>query len=122
MRVKSKLTGKITLLLLFPIVIWAFAASGKGGEKIKVIDPSHTCMGSNMAQEKAQNFVEVDGRKYYGCSSMCIVNLKENPNFRYSLDPVSGKRVDKALAIVAARSGGDLLYFESDKTLKSYRE
>lgn len=79
-------------------------------------------MGSNQAQEKAQNYALVDGRPYYGCTDMCIANLKQNPGFRYGLDPVSGKRVDKARAIVGAKKNSQLLYFETEENFLSYRE
>ena len=79
-------------------------------------------MGSNQAQEKAQDYAMVDDRPYYGCTDMCIANLRQNRGFRYGLDPVSGKRVDKARAVVGARKNGQLLYFESEENFLSYRE
>ena len=108
--------------LLVPLIVWLIVAARGSEPELKLIDSSHTCMGSNQAQTEAQDFAEVEGKRYYGCSKMCIVNLKENPNFRYGIDPVSGEKVDKASAIVATRPGGELLYFASEKTFRSYRE
>lgn len=120
MKMKLQSTGikQAVLFLLVALSVWAVIGSTGSEAGLKLINPSHTCMGSNQAQKRPQAFAEVEGKRYYGCSKMCIVNLKKNPNFRYGIDPVSGKRVDKASALVAARPGGELLYFESEKTFR----
>ena len=110
------------ILFILPLAVWVLVESARGESALTRVASSHTCMGSNQAQEKPQDYALVDGRPYYGCTDMCIANLKQNPGFRYSLDPVSGKRVDKAWAIVGARKNGQLLYFESEENFLSYRE
>ncbi len=110
------------LLIIAPIAAWIIMGAGGNKAGLTIIDPSHTCMGSNMAQAKAQNYADIDGKRYYGCTNMCITNLKENPGFRYGIDPVSGKRVDKATALVAKQSHGALLYFEGEETFRAYKE
>ena len=117
-KLQSTLIKKAGLLLLLPLIAWAVIGATGSKTGLKLIDPSHTCMGSNQAQERPQAFAKVEGKRYYGCSDMCIVNLKKNAGFRYGVDPVSGKRVDKATAIVAAMPNGQLLYFESEKTFR----
>ena len=37
-----------------------------------------------------------------------------------SVDPVTGKQVDKAKAVIAAQEDGRVFYFESDETLAKY--
>ena len=110
------------LLILVPLAIWTLIEAGRKDAGIIRIASSHTCMGSNQAQEKAQNYAIVDDKRYYGCTDMCIANLKQNWGFRYGLDPVSGKRVDKATALVGARKNGQLLYFETEENFLAYRE
>ncbi len=110
------------LLIIAPIAVWIIMGAAGSEAGLKIIDSSHTCMGSNMAQAKPQNYADIDGKRYYGCTNMCIVNLKENPGFRYSIDPVSGKRVDKATALIAKQSHGGLLYFEGEKTFHAYEK
>lgn len=110
------------ILLLVPLAIWGIVEAGRSEPALIRIASSNTCMGSNQAQEKAQNYAMVDGKSYYGCTDMCIANLKKNTGFRYRRDPVSGNRVDKALAIVGAKKNGQLLYFESERNLLAYRE
>ena len=119
---RARCIKQALMFLFIPLTVWAVIGV-KGSEAgLEKIDPSHTCMGSNQVQEKPQAYAEVGGKRYYGCTDMCILNLKQNPGFRYGLDPVSGKRVDKATALVAARQNGELLYFESEKTFRAYRE
>jgi YHS domain-containing protein len=121
-KLQSALIKKTAPFLLLPLIVWLLATTRGDEPELKLIDPSHTCMGSNQAQTEAQDFAEVEGKRYYGCSKMCIVNLKENQSFRYGIDPVSGEEVDKASALVASRPGGDLLYFASEKTFRAYRK
>jgi len=110
------------ILLLVPLAIWGIVEAGRSEPALIRIASSNTCMGSNQAQEKAQDYAIIDGKPYYGCTDMCIVNLRQNAGFRYGRDPVSGKKVDKATAIVGARKNGQLLYFESEKNFLTYRE
>ena len=122
MRIKLQYTHikKASPFLLIALIVWGVIGSAGSEAKLKIIDSSHTCMGSNQAQKKAQDFAEVEGKRYYGCSKMCIVNLEQNPTYRYGIDPVSGRRVDKANAIVAARPSGERLYFESEETFRAF--
>ena len=110
------------ILFLLPLAIWILVETGRKDAGIIRIASSNSCMGSNQAQEKAQDYAIVGGKPYYGCTDMCIANLRQNPGFRYSRDPVSGKKVDKAIAIVGAKKNGQLLYFESEKNFLAYRE
>ena len=110
------------VLFIVPLAIWALVETGRSETGLMRIVSSNSCMGSNQAQEKAQNYAIVDGKPYYGCTDMCIANLRQNAGFRYSRDPVSGKKVDKATAIVGARKNGQLLYFETEENFLSYRE
>lgn len=52
---------------------------------------------------------------------MCKGRLARDPSSRSAKDPVSGKLVDKAKAIIAKRPSGEVLYFESRDTLARYR-
>ena len=68
--------------------------------------------------------VEVDGKVYYGCCEGCKTTLKINPQARMSLDPLSGKEVDKATAFIApvSRNNPNVLYFESKENYEKYRQ
>ena len=117
-----KIIRTLPPLFLTALIVWVVIGSGESEAELKRVDPSHTCMGSNKETGKPEAFVEVDGKRYHGCSEMCIVNLEKNQNFRYGIDPVSGNKVDKATALIGARPNGDLLYFESEETFRTFRE
>lgn len=122
MKIRPRIVYTIPFLLL--TALFALSAGGftKESEAIARTEPSHACMASNRDTGRPQAFTEVEGKRYYGCSEACIANLGENAAFRYSIDPVSGRRVDKALAVLGAKPGGELLYFESEETFRAYRE
>jgi YHS domain-containing protein len=64
--------------------------------------------------------VLVDGKTYYGCCKMCEARLKQEARLWSSVDPVSRRTVDKATAVIARDLAGDVLYFESEESLRSY--
>ena len=86
----------------------------------KVADRSLVCMVNDMDMGKAQIPVTVEGRTYYGCCAMCKERLTKDAAVRSAIDPVSGKSVDKAKAVLGKRPDGSVLYFESEKNLREY--
>jgi YHS domain-containing protein len=86
----------------------------------KVADRSLVCMVNDMDMGKAQIPVVVEGQTYYGCCAMCKERLAKNAAVRSAIDPVSGKSVDKAKAVIGKRPDGSVLYFESEKNLREY--
>ena len=86
----------------------------------KVNDPSLVCMVNDMDMGKAQIPVVVKGETYYGCCAMCKERLAKDAAIRTAVDPVSGKKVDKARAVIGKRPDGSVVYFESEKNLRQY--
>jgi YHS domain-containing protein len=86
-----------------------------------VSDTSQVCMVNNQFMGRAQIPVEVGGKTYFGCCEMCKKRLADNPAARAANDPVSGKPVDKAMAVIARRATGEVLYFESTENFERYR-
>lgn len=86
----------------------------------KVADRSLVCMVNDMDMGKAQIPVVVEGRTYYGCCAMCKERLSKDAAVRAAMDPVSGKKVDKAKAVIGKLPDGSVLYFESEKNLREY--
>ena len=83
-------------------------------------EPQLVCMVNDRLFDKQQIPVEVENRTYYGCCQMCKQALTERPELRAANDPVSGKPVDKAKAVIGALADGSVLYFESEKTFAEY--
>jgi YHS domain-containing protein len=88
--------------------------------KVERVEAKKVCMVNDAVFPSDQIPIEVKGRTYYGCCEMCKGRLSNDPQVRWAVDPVSKKRVDKALAVIGAKPDGKVLYFESEKTLRQY--
>jgi YHS domain-containing protein len=103
----------ILLVLFFAVAAFGDAVIKPVGKLTKV-EPKTVCMINEQAMGKDQIPVEVEGRTYYGCCEMCKKALSTDAAKRVSFDPVTGKQVDKATAVIAAQEDGRVFYFESD--------
>ena len=84
------------------------------------VEPQYVCMVTNKLYPKEQIPVEVSSKTYYGCCEMCKAQLENNPNKRVAVDPVSGKKVDKAESVIGASPSGNIYYFESKDNLNKF--
>jgi YHS domain-containing protein len=113
-----------TIFLLVALCVALSAFAGSEGVKptglLTKVDPKTVCMVNEMAMGKDQIPVEVEGKTYYGCCDMCKKALADNAEKRVATDPVSGKQVDKATAVIAAQEDGRVFYFESEENLASH--
>jgi YHS domain-containing protein len=116
---RQKTAFVLALSLLLAMTAFAQADVKPAGTLTKV-EPKTVCMINEHAMGKDQIPVEVDGKTYYGCCEMCKKALADNPDKRSATDPVTGKQVDKAKAVIAAQEDGRVFYFESDETLAKY--
>ena len=116
------MTKKIALFVSLFIAAAAFA--GETGVRpfglLKKVESKTVCMVNEQAMGKDLIPVEVDGKTYYGCCDMCKKALADNAEKRVAADPITGKQVDKAKAVIAAQEDGRVWYFESDETLAKY--
>jgi YHS domain-containing protein len=87
----------------------------------RVEDPSTVCMVNDQYMGKAQIPTAVAGKTYFGCCAMCKEKLEKNESARMSVDPTTGKPVDKALAIIARDESGKVFYFQDEASMKRYR-
>ena len=91
-------------------------------EDIKKVDSKRVCMVNNTLFDKDQIPVAVEGKTYFGCCEMCKGRLSQDASIREAVDPISGKPVDKAKAVIGAKPDGKVLYFESEKTFAQYQK
>lgn len=84
------------------------------------VETAKVCMVTDMVFPRTQIPVKVEGKTYYGCCHNCKDRLANDSAVRYAVDPVNGKKVDKANAVIAAGPDGSVKYFESDVTLKTF--
>lgn len=110
----------IPVLALLAIALPLFASEDK--EALEVVDAEYVCMVNDAAYDKKQVHVQVDGKDYYGCCEMCKERLAKDAALRLAVDPVSGKEVDKATAVIGADSYKQVFYFESEENLKKFNE
>lgn len=108
-------------LLLTLVAGLALAGSGATTPVLKKVEAKKVCMVNNQVFEKDQIPVQVQGKTYYGCCEMCKERLSKDVAARTAKDPVTGKAVDKAKAVIVAQADGSVLYFESEKTLAQYK-
>lgn len=85
-----------------------------------VRDRSLVCMVNDQFMGRAQIPVVVNGNTYYGCCPACKERLTKEVSIRTSVDPVSKKPVDKALASIGQTESGSVLYFENERNLSTY--
>lgn len=105
----------VILFMTMSMISYGFAA-----EKLKIVSTEKVCMVTNMVFPKAQIPVSHGGKTYYGCCENCKKTLSEDPKARMAIDPVTGRSVDKATAVIAAGSDGSVVYFESQKSLEKF--
>ena len=106
--------------LILPFAAAVSAAAGAAPNRVERVEAKKVCMINDALFVKDQIPVVVDGRTHYGCCEMCKERLAKNPAARSAVDPVSGKKVDKALAVIGAGPDGSIVYFENEKNLAEY--
>lgn len=89
-------------------------------DKVVRVEPKNVCMINDRSMAMEQIPVAVEGRTYYGCCPMCKERLLKDASSRFAVDPVTGRKVDKAKAVIGALPGAAVLYFESAETLAKY--
>jgi hypothetical protein len=80
------------------------------------------CMVNDAYMGIKQFPVSVDNKMYYGCCEQCVDKIKYNENIRYTKDPFTGDKVDKALAFIVMKSEADrsVYYFKSKDNYLQY--
>ena len=102
--------GVIALLVATPVL----------AEPLQRVEAKRVCMVNNTVFPKDQIPVEVEGKTYFGCCAMCKDRLATDTSARQAVDPVSGKTVDKATAVIGVKPDGTVLYFENEKTFAAF--
>jgi YHS domain-containing protein len=78
------------------------------------------CMVNNAYMGRPQMAVEVEGETYFACCDMCKSRLANEPASRMGTDPVSGRQVNKAKAVMARTDDGKMYYFENAENFLAY--
>jgi YHS domain-containing protein len=107
-------------VLIALAVVLACSAATAQAESLTKVEAKRVCMVNDTVFPRDQIPVEVGGRTYFGCCEMCKGRLASDTAVRQSVDPVSGKTVDKATAVIGAGADGKVQYFESERTFTEY--
>jgi YHS domain-containing protein len=102
------------------LVIVALGAFAEEAQKVVRVESKNVCMINDRSMAMEQIPVKIDEKTYFGCCPMCKERLEKDPESRYAVDPVSGKKVDKAKAVIGALPGAAVLYFENAENLDKY--
>lgn len=97
-----------------------FSSAAVAAESFKIVENEKVCMVTDMHFAKTQIPVEVEKKTYYGCCQNCKATLSKDAKARTAVDPVSGKPVDKAKAVIAARADNSVIYFENKANFEKY--
>jgi YHS domain-containing protein len=116
-RIKNLHLPVLFFFLLTAVVAPAHASEDLCGQTLTRVDSKYVCMINNERFQKEQIPVVVDGKTYYGCCRMCKETLRKDPRSRIAVDPVSGKGVDKATAVIGVSPDGQAYYFENEAHL-----
>jgi YHS domain-containing protein len=116
MRTRRKFLALLVALASLVVV------GSAGAEPLDRVPAARVCMVNNTRFDKDQIPVPVGGETYFGCCEMCKGRLSADASVRRAMDPVSGKPVDKAKAVIGAKPDGKVLYFESEKTFSEYQK
>jgi len=130
------------IFILLPLVVLQFACSSKSDkfqatvqqasskevqdgfstQELEIVDNEKVCMVNDRFMSVKQIPIAVDGITYYGCCQNCVKQIQDNLGYvRYSKDPISGKKVDKAHAIIVQnKEDGTVQYFESNASAQTY--
>lgn len=96
-------------------------SSSDNQSAISSIEPQYVCMLNNQAYNKEQIPIEIEGKTYYGCCSMCEGQLRADLSSRSAIDPVSGNKVDKATSVIGSDPDGKVYYFENQENMRQFK-
>lgn len=111
-------------LLAFPLILATLGVTllaASSGEKLKQVNAKYVCFINKKHFDKPQKEVVIDGRKYYGCCEDCIKQLTDDPASRVAIDPINGREIDKAGAVVGIDKAGNVYFFQNSDHLKKFR-
>ena len=87
---------------------------------VQRVEPKKVCMINERVFANDQIPVKVAGKTYYGCCEMCKTTLAQDETKRTAVDPVTKRKVDKAVAVIGSDKQGRVYYFENDANLRAF--
>lgn len=106
----------------FLLVFVAWAGIAQAEEKLRIVRSDYVCMVNDAFMGKRQIPVEHAGKTYYGCCENCKKTLAKEQGARQAKDALTGKTVDKATAVIAAKEDDSVLYFADKAAFEAYQQ
>jgi YHS domain-containing protein len=119
MKKGSRVLRLSLLVAVVALVSWALPGVAGAGE-LERVDAKRVCMVNDTVFPRDQIPVEVGGKTYFGCCEMCKGRIEKDASIRTATDPITGKSVDKAVAVIGAAPDGHVEYFESEESFARY--
>lgn len=101
-------------------LLMATEACGSSAQ-LRRVDAQEVCMVNDEFFGTRQLPVQVEDRTYFGCCAGCEKKIRGDARVRAAVDPVSGRVVDKATAVIGTLPDHKVFYFESSENLKKFR-
>lgn len=118
MEVRRQMVRVLTVVLAAALLV--SIGTAVRAEPLERVESKRVCMVNDTVFPRDQIPVDVDGKTYFGCCEMCKGRLAKDASVRSATDPVTGKSVDKATAIIGAGPDGKVQYFESEETFSRF--
>lgn len=118
---QTRIAALLGVLVMLTATTAMADSSATSAASLQRVPSDHVCMVNDTRFPAKQIPVDVAGKTYFGCCEMCKGRLATDAAVRNAVDPVSGKPVDKATAVIGALPDGKVLYFESEQHLETYR-
>ncbi len=111
-------------LALAGLALWTAACSkAEAGAWFSEVAKDEVCMVQKYYMGPAkQTPVVMEGKTYYVCCQGCHDTLKKKPAVeRFATDPVSGKSVDKADAVLGRAKNNQIHFFENEANRAAFQ-
>lgn len=94
--------------------------AGSPSQWLTRVDASKINMVTDRVSGESTTKVNINGSSYFVGGETYAWTLEQNQSLRFSTDPITGKKVNKATAATFADADGNVLYFENEGSLKSF--
>ncbi len=98
------------------------AAPAQAKDGPRVVPTDQVCMVNDQFFGRKQIPVEHAGKTYYGCCENCKKTLTQEAGARQAKDALTGRTIDKASAVIAAREDGSVLYFADKANFEKFKK
>ncbi len=88
----------------------------------QIVPNNEVCMLNNSYRAEAIPYILIGKNSYFGCCNSCTDQLLKNPEERYAINPITGVKVDKSMAIILRKvdDNSSIYYFNTTQNAKTF--